>query len=236
MSYDLMVLDKHERFKSSDDFLKWYDEVTEWSDDIDYDDYRHATPNLQSWFLETKDTIRPINGEFAPSDEELNGDDIHVADYSIAKDCIYIVFDYADSELAYSLTKELAKKYGLAFFDISGFSELIYPDGFVLKIQQKYQEDIKTDYMKEFRQKMEEQSSRLTAQQPPKEAFEKERKRRNRIGNGIIILYGLSFICVSFILIQLGCFKSAMPYFGIVIIAALLILIHYIQEWEKEAS
>ena len=28
MSYDLMVLDKHERFKGNDDFLKWYDEVT----------------------------------------------------------------------------------------------------------------------------------------------------------------------------------------------------------------
>ena len=236
MSYDLMVLDKHERFKSSDDFLKWYDEVTEWSDDIDYNDYHHATPNLQSWFLEIKDIIRPINGEFAPSDEELNGDGIHEADYNIAKDCIYIAFDYTDSELAYLQTKELAKKYGLAFFDISGYSELTYPDGFVLKIQPKSQEDLETDFMKHFQQKIKELSSKQTIQQPSKEAFEKERKRRNRIGNGIIILYGLFFICISLILLQLGCFKSVMPYFGIVCITILLVLTNYLWEWEKKAD
>ena len=46
-----MVLDKRKRFKAKDDFLECYDALTEWSEDIDYNDYRHATPNLQSWFL-----------------------------------------------------------------------------------------------------------------------------------------------------------------------------------------
>ena len=48
MSYDLAVLDKHKRFKTEDEFLKWYDQVMEWAEDIDYNDYRNATLSLQS--------------------------------------------------------------------------------------------------------------------------------------------------------------------------------------------
>jgi len=232
MSYDLMVLDKHERFKSSDDFLKWYDEVTEWSDDIDYNDHRHATPNLQSWFLEIKNVIHPINGEFAPSDEELNGDDIHEADYTIAKDCIYIAFDYTDNELAYSLTKELAKKYGLVFFDISGYNQLVYPDGFVLKVQPKSQEDIETEFVKEFKAKVTESF----AQQPSFETFQKERKHRSWIANCIVVACGLLFVCVSYILLQLGCFKSVMPFFGPIFISVFLVLVYYNHRWEQKAD
>ena len=232
MSYDLMVLDKHERFKSSDDFLRWYDEVTEWSDDIDYNDYHHATPNLQSWFLEIKDIIRPINGEFAPSDEELNGDGIHEADYNIAKDCIYIAFDYTDSELAYSLSKALAKKYNLILFDISGYNQLVYPDGFVLKVQPKSQEDIETEFVKEFKAKVAESF----AQQPSFETFQKEQKRRSWIANCIVVACGLLFAYVSYILLQLGCFKSVMPFFALIFMAVFLVLAYYIHKWEQKAD
>ena len=232
MSYDLMVLDKHERFKSSDDFLKWYDEVTEWSDDIDYHDYRHATPNLQSWFLDIKDIIRPMNGEFAPSDEEMNNNSIHTADYSIGSNCIYIGFAWTDAEQAYSLVKELAKKYNLIFFDISGYNQLIYPDGFVLKVQPKSQEDIETEFVKEFKAKVPESF----AQQPSLETFQKERKHRSWIANCIVVACCLLFVCVSYILLQLGCFKSVMPFFSPIFIAVLLLLVYYIHKWEQKAD
>lgn len=124
MSYDLMVLDKHERFKSSKEFLEWYDKVTEWSDDLDYNDYRHTTPNLQSWFLEIKEIVRPMNGEFALSDSEIGNGDIPEADYCIARDCIYASFAFTDTSRTYLLVKTLAKKYNLVFFDISGYSQL----------------------------------------------------------------------------------------------------------------
>ena len=51
MSYDFMVIDSHKRFKNSKEFLGWYSGVVEWNDDVDYNDYHHATPGLQQWFL-----------------------------------------------------------------------------------------------------------------------------------------------------------------------------------------
>ena len=92
MSYDLMVLDKHKRFTSENEFLEWYNAVTEWAEDIDYNDYRHATPNLQKWFLAMKDIVPPLNGEFAPSDEILGHGKFQEGDYCIAEDCIYVGF------------------------------------------------------------------------------------------------------------------------------------------------
>ena len=60
MSYDLMVFSKKKRFKKYEKFIKWYYEVTEWDEDyLDHNDYRHAIPELQQWFLEMKDIVPP---------------------------------------------------------------------------------------------------------------------------------------------------------------------------------
>ena len=71
MSYDIMIIDHQPRFKDGKEFYTWYDHVTQWNDTIDYNDYRHTTNSLQQLFLEMKDVVRPLNGEFAPSDDEL---------------------------------------------------------------------------------------------------------------------------------------------------------------------
>ena len=88
MSYDVLVLDKRKRFQTGDEFLKWYHQVTEWQEDINYNDYRHATPSLQSWFLEMKNIARPMNGEFARPDDEFDRGDYKEADYGIGRECI----------------------------------------------------------------------------------------------------------------------------------------------------
>lgn len=74
MSYDLAVLDKNKRFDTNEEFgIWWYDGLNDdGAEDIDYNDYRHATPSLQSWFLEMKDIVRPMNGEFAPPDDKFD--------------------------------------------------------------------------------------------------------------------------------------------------------------------
>lgn len=64
MSYDLMVFDKKKRFRAKDDFFAWYNKLIEWSDNIDYNDYRHSTNELQNFFLDMKDIVPPLNGEF----------------------------------------------------------------------------------------------------------------------------------------------------------------------------
>lgn len=147
MSYDLMVLDKHKRFTSENEFLKWYNAVTEWAEDIDYNDYRHATPNLQKWFLAMKDIVPPLNGEFAPSDEILGNGKFQEGDYCIAEDCIYVGFAWSDAKKVHPIVADLAKKHDVALFDISS-NKVVYPDGFVLNL---LDEETSPSFWKKFR-------------------------------------------------------------------------------------
>ena len=135
MSYDLMVLDKHKRFTDRILFLEWYNELTQWQENIDYNDYKHATPNLQHWFLEMKDIVPPLNGEFAPQDDDLGESRFQEGDYCIAKEAIYVAFAWSDAEKIHPIVEELAKKHDVAFFDISKDC-INYPDGFVLNLSE----------------------------------------------------------------------------------------------------
>ena len=222
MSWDILVLDKHKRFKTGDEFLGWYYQVMKWDEDIDYNDYRHATPSLQSWFLEMKDIARPMNGEFAPPDDEIDSGDYKEADYSIARDCIYVAFAWSDAESVYPLVKELAQKHDVAFFDVSGNGEVIYPDGTVL-IPSESQEDVETDFIKKILQ-------------PSKEDFEKERKRRHWISTGIIVLYCLCFMAVLFVLIQMGFLHSVGRYLGVFGFIGFFVLLYFLSEWVYKAD
>ena len=128
-----MVLDKHKRFERKEDFLNWYNKVTEWEEDLDYNDYKHATPELQKWFLEMKDIFPPLNGEFAPSDDEVDEGEHYMCDYCIAKDAIYCAFAWSDAEDAYKLSQEKAKEHDVAFFDVESYI-VYYPDGYVMNL------------------------------------------------------------------------------------------------------
>ena len=256
MSYDVLVLDKHKRFKTGDEFLTWYNQVTKWDVDIDYNDYRLATPSLQSWLLEMKDIVRPMNGEFAPPDDEFDCGNYKEADYTIEKKYIYVAFAWSDAERVYSLVKELAKKHDVAFFDVSGSGDLIYPDGTILNIPPEPQDNLETDFMKGFaenvkkqnnetyyseevvKQTLNEQSSEpfILRPQPSIADFEKERKRRNKISTGIFLLSFIIFVGLTCILIEMDLFKSAGLFFCIVSLTGLLILAYKLNEWKKEAD
>lgn len=133
MSYDLMVLDKHKRFERKEDFNDWFEKVTNWEEDLDYNDYKHATHELQEWFLDMKDTFPPMNGEFAPSDDEVDEGEHSTCDYAIAKEAIYCAFAWSDADDAYKLAQENAKKHDVAFYDIDS-ARVYYPDGYVLNL------------------------------------------------------------------------------------------------------
>ena len=257
MSYDILVLDKHKRFKTGDEFLAWYDQVTKWDEDIDYNDYRHATPSLQSWFLEMKDIARPMNGEFAPPDEEVDSGDFMEADYTIGKEHIYVAFAWSDAEHVYPIIEAMAKKHDVAFFELVGSGDVIYPDGTVLKtMSSKPQDDLETDFMKGFAQKVKKQNEEtyyseevvkqtldeqpsepfILRPQPSMADFKKERKRRDRICTGIIILYSVLCLALMCILIEVGLFQSAGLIFCIACLIGLLPLAYKLNEWEKEAD
>lgn len=253
MSYDLMVLDKHKRFKTQEEFLNWYDEQSEGHLDVDGNDYRNAIPSLQSWFLEMKDIVRPMNGEFAPPDDEVDSGEYHEADFCITKYYIHAAFAWSDAERVYPIVKELARKHDVAFFDASGSGDVIYPDGTVLKTLPRVQEDLDTDYMKDFFQKVKEQNDEteyseeviqqmLNEQplafhpQPSKSAFDKERKRRNWISTGFFMLYTIVFIGVLCLLIQADCFQSFGLYLCIAWLIGAFVLLYFLSEWEYKAD
>lgn len=132
MSYDLMVFEKTKAPKTRKEFLTWFEKQTEQGEDHDYQTISVSSPALQNWFLEMKETFPPMNGEYAPDIELLveNEDlDSHVVDYSIGKEVIYAAFAWSTAEEAYDLTRKLAKKHAVGFFDVSGNDgDIILPD------------------------------------------------------------------------------------------------------------
>jgi hypothetical protein len=119
MSYDLAVFDPRQELRDRDAFEDWYDQRTEWEDELDYNQPTNASPALQAWFHDIRQKFGPLNGPFAADDAgEREGE--HVADYSISTDIIYVTFSWGDVELAYTTVLELAEKHGVGFLDASG--------------------------------------------------------------------------------------------------------------------
>lgn len=132
MSYDLMVFEKSRAPKTKEEFMEWFEEQIEWGEDHDYQTISVASPALQNWFMEMKETFPPMNGEFAPDDSALEEDaelESRMTDYSIGYDVIYAGFAWSVAEEAYEKMLELAGKHGVGFFDVSGDAEIILPDG-----------------------------------------------------------------------------------------------------------
>ena len=142
-----MVFDKRKRFTDRSQFLEWYNVLTKWEEDVDYNDYKHTTTNLQQWFLEMKDIVPPLNGEFASRDAELGNSSFQEGDYCIAKEAIYVAFSWSDAEKAHQIVMDLAKKHDVAFLDISGDS-VIYPDGFVLDLSDSHSKSTPSFFQK----------------------------------------------------------------------------------------
>ena len=132
MSYDLMVFEKTKAPRTKKEFMEWYEKQTEWGEDHDYQTIGVASPALQSWFMEMKETFPPMNGEYAPSDEAIEADEnleSRLTDYCIGRDVIYAAFAWSQAEEAYELVRNLAQKHGVGFFDASGDCDIIMPDG-----------------------------------------------------------------------------------------------------------
>ena len=131
MSYDLMVFERTKAPAVRKEFMAWYEKQTEWEEEHDYQTIGVSSPALRNWFLEMKDTFPPMNGEYAPDldalDEELER---HLVDYSIGFDIIYAAFSWSAADEAYALTRALAQKHRVGFFDVSGKDgDIILPDG-----------------------------------------------------------------------------------------------------------
>jgi len=130
MSYDLMVFRKEAAPKTRTDFMKWYEDQTEWTEEHSYDDPANTSPELRNWFMEIIQTFPAMNGSFASDDD----DNPNVSDYSVGKDVIYVAFAWSLAEQAYNKMLELAEKHGVGFFDVSSDNgDILFPDNGKLK-------------------------------------------------------------------------------------------------------
>ena len=102
-----------------------------------------------------KDRVRPINGEFAPAEEEVGKEEFEQADYSIGRNCIYVALAYSDVGKVGPIAFDLAKKYGLSFFNVSGDGILYYPDGKTMKPtpEEAEREAVEEESQKEFQRR-----------------------------------------------------------------------------------
>jgi hypothetical protein len=103
-------------------FVQWYHEQAEWTESHSYDDPANTTPELRAFYLEARKTYPNMNGPGAPTDEDLMtpGVEDKLTDFSIGHHVIYMAFPWSRAEEAYPLVRELAVKYGVGFYDVSG--------------------------------------------------------------------------------------------------------------------
>ena len=130
MSYNLMVFNKDSAPKTRAVFMNWYDEQVKWSENHDYNDPSISSTELRNWFMEMIKIFPVMNGPFASEDD----DDLHVSDYSVGRDVIYVGFAWSVSEQAYETMLKLAEKHGVGFFDVNGNNgNILFPDNGKLK-------------------------------------------------------------------------------------------------------
>jgi len=112
-----MVFRKEAAPMTKTEFMDWYEDQTEWTEEHTYDDPVNTTVALRNWFMEMIQTFPAMNGPFASENDE---DNPNVADYCIGRDVIYVAFAWSLAEQAYTTMLKLAEKHGVGFFDASG--------------------------------------------------------------------------------------------------------------------
>lgn len=126
MSYDICVFNKKKAPKHKADFIKWYEQITEWNSNSCFDDISVASKELQEWYSFMLKHFPAMNGRDAEESQQcyakaraLNADDIidDCADYSIDNDLIYVSLGHSQAESAFKLAIGKANELDLGIFD-----------------------------------------------------------------------------------------------------------------------
>ncbi|MBC3539246.1 hypothetical protein ACFSC6_07805 [Rufibacter sediminis] len=125
MSYDLMVFQMNAAPLRKKEFMEWYENQTEWTEDHSYDDPKNTSDELRNWYVEMQESFPDLNGPNA-SDPTENPNE---TDYGIGRNVVYAAFSWSQAGIAYQKTTELAAKHKVGFFDASGSSDIWIPDG-----------------------------------------------------------------------------------------------------------
>lgn len=81
MSYDLIVFQKDAAPQRKKEFMEWYENQTEWTEDHSYDDPANTSDELRNWYVEMQENFPDLNGPDV--DEDIGHP--NETDYSIGK-------------------------------------------------------------------------------------------------------------------------------------------------------
>ncbi|MGH8107395.1 MAG: hypothetical protein ACREO1_01580 [Arenimonas sp.] len=131
MSFDLFIFNAYKAPRESVAFLAWYDALTQWNEDIDYNDPQRCGSALRAWFDDAISLFPPLNGPFANASDDSD----FVTDYSLDRDFIYACYSWRLMNEATTLATGLAAKHRLGIFHASSGDGLVqFPDGCSMQI------------------------------------------------------------------------------------------------------
>ncbi len=82
-----------------------------------------TSSSLAKWYFEIIESFPPMNGPLR-SKTWTN----RVTEYSIGISVIYAGFAWSQAKAAYTEVRRLAAKHHVGFFDVSGNSEIVFPN------------------------------------------------------------------------------------------------------------
>ena len=128
MGYLVAIVDaKKKLFYKS--YEKRYDGMAEYADGRNY---TVLSQRLQDFFFELKDVIRPLSGEFAATEDELDSGKYYASDYGFSQDAIWVELTFSDVYEGNVLSEicSIARKHGLTFFDVDS-RKVVWPNGII---------------------------------------------------------------------------------------------------------
>ncbi|XZF15501.1 hypothetical protein ACTHGU_05150 [Chitinophagaceae bacterium MMS25-I14] len=124
MSYDLTVFRPEAAPKTRSEFYDWFNIQAKWSEDHGYNNPAVTSDELRSWFMEMIKTFPALSGPYAIDDPG----DGPAAEYCIGKDLIYVNFPWSFAEKAYEVTKAIAERHKVGFYDTSANDgDILFP-------------------------------------------------------------------------------------------------------------
>ena len=137
MDYNIIIFDKNLKYQSALDarqqLLKLFRDFSEEG----CSDYHCTSQELQEWFLDMKDIVRPSKGEFALSGDQLGTTAFHAGEYRFCDKAIWLTLDKSDGQQLYDTITNLAQRHDVAYWAADGTGAVFYPDGEILKTRHR---------------------------------------------------------------------------------------------------
>lgn len=95
MSFDLFVFERRENLKTSEDVVRFMEAFTRYEEEKDYDSLAGCSETISVWARKMFEKFPPMNGEYAPPDEEAFATEesgARMTDYSLGKHGVYCAF------------------------------------------------------------------------------------------------------------------------------------------------